>query len=154
MTQKRIAVIVGSLRRESFNRKMAGALMVLAPESMEFEIIEIGLLPLYNEDLDNDTPPAAWTEFRERVSRFDGVLFVTPEYNRVSTGCPQECPRCGFPTLWEKRLERKARRCDERLTGCDRRIRRKPSFAPVAGVPERSSHAAARGLHRQCLHSF
>ena len=82
MTQKRIAVFVGSLRRESFNRKMARALMVLAPESMELEIIEIGLLPLYNEDLDNDTPPVVWTEFRERVSRFDGVLFVTPEYNR------------------------------------------------------------------------
>ncbi len=82
MTQKKIAVIVGSLRRESFNRKMARALMMLAPESMELEIIEIGGLPLYNEDLENDTPPAAWTEFRERVSRFDGVLFVTPEYNR------------------------------------------------------------------------
>ena len=82
MTQKKVAVFVGSLRRESFNRKMAKALTALAPESLKLEIVEIGQLPLYNEDLDNDTPPAAWTEFRERVSRFDGVLFVTPEYNR------------------------------------------------------------------------
>jgi chromate reductase len=81
MTQKKIAVFVGSLRRESYNRKMAKALMALGPESLKLEIIGIGQLPLYNEDLDNDTP-ATWTEFRERVAMFDGVLFVTPEYNR------------------------------------------------------------------------
>jgi chromate reductase, NAD(P)H dehydrogenase (quinone) len=50
--------------------------------SLKLEIVEIGELSLYNEELDNNTPPAAGTEFRERVSRFDGVLFVTPEYNR------------------------------------------------------------------------
>ena len=81
MTQKKIAVFVGSLRKESFNRKMAKALIALAPESLKLEIIEIGGLPLYNQDLD-DNPPAAWTEFRERLKKFDGVLFVTPEYNR------------------------------------------------------------------------
>ena len=82
MTQNKIAVFVGSLRRESYNRKMATLLIALAPASLTLEIIEIGQLPLYNEDLDNDTPPKAWTEFRERVMKFDGVLFVTPEYNR------------------------------------------------------------------------
>jgi chromate reductase len=81
MTQKKIAVFVGSLRKESFNRKMAKALMALAPESLKLEIIEIGGLPLYDQDLD-DNPPAVWTEFRERLMKFDGVLFVTPEYNR------------------------------------------------------------------------
>lgn len=85
MTQKKIAVIVGSLRKESFNRKMAKALTALAPESLKLEIIEIGGLPLYNQDLD-DKPPAAWTEFRERIKKFDGVLFVTPEYNRSVPG--------------------------------------------------------------------
>jgi len=85
MAQKRIAVIVGSLRKESFNRKMAKALMKLSPDSLSPEIVEIGGLPLYNQDLD-DNPPAAWTEFRERLKKFDGVLFVTPEYNRSVPG--------------------------------------------------------------------
>lgn len=85
MTQKMIAVLVGSLRKESFNRKMARALTALAPESLKLEIIEIGGLPLYNEDLE-DNPPASWGEFRERLIKFDGVLFVTPEYNRSVPG--------------------------------------------------------------------
>lgn len=80
---KKIAVFVGSLRRESFNRKMAKALIRLAPKSLDLEIIEIGDLPLYNQDGDDDgQPPAAWTDFRRRVRAFDGVLFVTAEYNR------------------------------------------------------------------------
>jgi chromate reductase, NAD(P)H dehydrogenase (quinone) len=85
MSTYRIAVIVGSLRKESFNRKMAKALMPLAPSSMELEIVEIGALPLYDQDLD-ENPPPVWTEFRERLLKFDGVLFVTPEYNRSVPG--------------------------------------------------------------------
>lgn len=85
MTQKNIAVFVGSLRKESFNRKMAKALIKLSPESLNLEIIEIGGLPLYNQDLD-DNPPTEWTEFRERLKKFEGVLFVTPEYNRSVPG--------------------------------------------------------------------
>jgi chromate reductase len=85
MTPKKIAVIVGSLRKDSFNRKMAQALIALAPDSLQFDLIEIGGLPLYNQDLD-DNPPAAWTQFRERVRPVDGVLFVTPEYNRSVPG--------------------------------------------------------------------
>jgi chromate reductase, NAD(P)H dehydrogenase (quinone) len=85
MPQKKIAVIVGSLRKESFNRKMAHALKALAPESLKLEIVEIGGLPLYDQDLD-DNPPAAWAEFRERLMKFDGFLFITPEYNRSIPG--------------------------------------------------------------------
>lgn len=85
MAQKKIAVLVGSLRKGSFNRKMAKALIMLAPDSLNLEIIEIGGLSLYNQDLD-DNPPAAWTEFRERIRNVDGVLFVTPEYNRSVPG--------------------------------------------------------------------
>ena len=78
---KDIVVIVGSLRKESFNRKMANALRELVPASLKLEIVEIGQLPLYNQDLDAD-PPAAWKEFRARIKKADGVLFITPEYNR------------------------------------------------------------------------
>lgn len=81
MNMKKIAVLIGSLRKESFNRKVAKTLIALAPESLNLEIIEIDGLPLYNQDLD-ENPPVAWAEFRERVVKFDGVLFVTPEYNR------------------------------------------------------------------------
>jgi len=82
---KKIAVIVGSLRKESFNRKMAKALVALAPESLNLEIIEIGMLPLYDQDLEAN-PPSAWIQFRERLKAFDGVLFITPEYNRSVPG--------------------------------------------------------------------
>jgi chromate reductase, NAD(P)H dehydrogenase (quinone) len=81
--KRKIAVFIGSLRKESFNRKMAKALMTLAPESLIFEIVEIDGLILYNQDYDDEgRPPSAWTEFRHLVKSFDGVLFVTPEYNR------------------------------------------------------------------------
>jgi chromate reductase, NAD(P)H dehydrogenase (quinone) len=85
MKSKKIAVFVGSLRKESFNRKMAKALIALAPESLKLEIIELGGLPLYNQDIE-ENPPVDWTEFRARVAAFDGFLFVTPEYNRSIPG--------------------------------------------------------------------
>jgi len=79
---RNIAVIIGSLREESFSRKMAHALAALAPASLKLQIIEIGPLPLYNQDLDGVDPPAAWVSFRERIKASDAVLFVTPEHNR------------------------------------------------------------------------
>jgi chromate reductase len=77
-----VCVLVGSLRKASFNGMLANALISLAPSSMKLEIVEIGQLPLYNEDLETDPPPAPWTAFRQRVMAADAVLFVTPEYNR------------------------------------------------------------------------
>ncbi|HEY0182512.1 MAG TPA: NAD(P)H-dependent oxidoreductase [Rhodopila sp.] len=78
---RKVAVFVGSLRKDSFNRKIANVLATLAPASLNLEIIEIGQLAIYNQDDDAD-PPAAWTEFRQKVKSADAVLFVTPEYNR------------------------------------------------------------------------
>jgi chromate reductase len=83
MSDLSVVVFVGSLRKASFNRRLAQALYKLAPSGLTLEIVEIGDLPIYNQDLDDDGhPPAAWTAFRERVRGFDAVLFVTPEYNR------------------------------------------------------------------------
>lgn len=80
---KKVAVLIGSLRKESLNRKMAHALMNVAPQSLAFEIVEIGHLPLYNQDDDEGSnPPSAWIAFRDKIKSFDAVLFVTPEYNR------------------------------------------------------------------------
>jgi chromate reductase len=84
---KKIAVIVGSLRKESLNLKMAKVLISLAPESIKPEIIAIGDLPLFNEELDAEGKiPAAWSKFREQLKSCQGVLFVTPEYNRSVPG--------------------------------------------------------------------
>ncbi len=76
-----VAVLVGSLRKDSLNRKVAHALIELAPPGLNLEIVEIGQLPLYNQDLDPN-PPEQWSAFRGRVRAADAVLFVTPEYNR------------------------------------------------------------------------
>jgi chromate reductase, NAD(P)H dehydrogenase (quinone) len=85
--QKKIAVLVGSLRKDSFNRKMANNLIKLAPPALQLEILEIGDLPMYNQDLDdNANPPKAWADFRKRLKSCDGVLFITPEYNRSVPG--------------------------------------------------------------------
>jgi len=81
-----VAVLVGSLRKESLTRKIANALIGIAPEGLTLKIVEIGDLLLYNEDLEKDGPPAAWTRFRDEVRPVDGVIFVTPEYNRGVSG--------------------------------------------------------------------
>ena len=85
MNKKKIAVLVGSLRKESINRKLANEVIRLAPDSLELEIVEIGQLAHYNEDLE-ENPPAEWISFRKKISEADGYLFVTPEYNRTISG--------------------------------------------------------------------
>ena len=86
-SQKKIqaGVIVGSLRKQSFCRMVAKSLLTLTPENLTLEILEIGQLPFYNQDLDS-LPPREWTEFRDRLKKFDAVVFVTPEYNRSVPG--------------------------------------------------------------------
>ena len=87
MAAAKIAVIVGSLRKDSWNRKIALELMALAPASLATEIVAIGDLPLYNQDDDDGgKPPGPWTAFRQHMAGFQGVLFVTPEYNRSLPG--------------------------------------------------------------------
>ncbi|KAA9345780.1 NADPH-dependent FMN reductase [Adhaeribacter soli] len=85
MEKYKIAVFVGSLRKGSYNLKTAKALMALAPESLSLELVNIGDLPMFNEDLE-DTPPKEWTALREKIHAADGLLFLTPEYNRSVPG--------------------------------------------------------------------
>ena len=80
-----VAVLVGSLRKDSLNRKMAKALVAMAPPSLDMQIVEIGNLPLYNQD-DEPNPPPASKAFKERIEKAQAVLFVTPEYNRSVPG--------------------------------------------------------------------
>ena len=80
-----IAIIVGSLGEGSLNRKMARAICALRDDNLDCSIVEIGDLPLYNQDFDG-TPTEQWRRFREQVAPADGVLFVSPEYNRGMPG--------------------------------------------------------------------
>jgi chromate reductase len=81
----RIAIIVGSLRAESLNRKVARSICALRNDNLDCSMVEIGDLPLYNQDLDGN-PPEQWLSFRQAIAEADGVLFCSPEYNRGVPG--------------------------------------------------------------------
>ena len=85
MRQFKIAVIIGSLRKDSFNRKLGLALAHLAPQDFTFEHVEIGDLPLYNQDHDGQ-PPESVKRLKTDISSAHGLLFITPEYNRSIPG--------------------------------------------------------------------
>ncbi|HAV53521.1 MAG TPA: ACP phosphodiesterase [Aequorivita sp.] len=85
MKKYKIAVVVGSLRKESFNLKTAKAMMAMAPESLSMELLDISGLPWFNEDLEGN-PPKEWVALRKKIKEADGLLFFTPEYNRSVPG--------------------------------------------------------------------
>lgn len=82
---KTIAVVVGSLRKDSFNARLADALATLAPDGVRFNRVRIDDLPLYNQD-DEQSPPAPVKRLKQEIREADGLLFVTPEYNRSIPG--------------------------------------------------------------------
>lgn len=84
-TTYNVAVLVGSLRKDSMNRKLANALSKLAPESLKLTIVEIGDLPFFNQDHEGD-PSQAVIDFKQKIKAANAVLFVTPEYNRSIPG--------------------------------------------------------------------
>ena len=81
----KIAIIVGSLRDGSINRKVARSICALRNDNLDCSMVEIGDLPLYNQDLD-PSPPEQWVRFRKQIAEADGVLFCSPEYNRGIPG--------------------------------------------------------------------
>ncbi|TQF31797.1 NADPH-dependent FMN reductase [Bradyrhizobium sp. UNPA324] len=80
-----IVTIAGSLRKESFSLKIANALAKLAPDTLKLEVITPAGISFFNQDLEG-APPADWLAFRDKLQRSNGVLFVTPEYNRSIPG--------------------------------------------------------------------
>lgn len=80
-----IVVIAGSLRKDSFSLKIANALTKLAPASLKLEVVTLAGISFFNQDLEG-APPADWLAFREKLQKSDGVIFVTPEYNRAIPG--------------------------------------------------------------------
>jgi chromate reductase, NAD(P)H dehydrogenase (quinone) len=85
MATHNIVVIVGSLRKESFSLKIANALAKLAPASLKLDVVTPHGISFFNQDLEA-APPADWVAFREQIQKSDGVIFVTPEYNRSIPG--------------------------------------------------------------------
>jgi chromate reductase len=85
MARYQIGVVVGSLRKESLNRKLAAAIAKLAPAEFSFKHLEIGTLPLYDQD-DDGHPAEAVTRFKADIAAAQAILFVTPEYNRSVPG--------------------------------------------------------------------
>jgi chromate reductase len=106
MAPHKIAIVVGSLRRESLNRKVARSICAFASDRLDCDIVEIGDLPLYNQDYDSD-PPAAFVRFREEIAAAEGVLFCTPEYNRGVPGVLKNAIDVGSrpygQSVWDKK---------------------------------------------------
>jgi chromate reductase len=106
MTRYNTAILVGSLRRDSINRKVARSICAFASDRLDCEIVEIGDLPLYNQDYDAASPPA-YVSFRERIAASEGVLFCTPEYNRGVPGVLKNAIDVGSrpygASVWDKK---------------------------------------------------
>jgi chromate reductase len=106
MTRHKIAIVVGSLRRDSLNRKVARSICAFASERLDCAIVEIGDLALYSQDYDSD-PPAAYVRFRDQISAADGILFCTPEYNRGVPGVLKNAIDVGSRpyghSIWDKK---------------------------------------------------
>jgi chromate reductase len=106
MTRHKIAILVGSLREGSINRKIGRSICAMAGDMLDCEIVEIGKLPLYNQDSDANPPPE-FTAFREKIAAMDGILFVSPEYNRGIPGVLKNAIDVGSrpygQSVWDKK---------------------------------------------------
>jgi chromate reductase len=106
MARHKIAILVGSLRADSINRKVARSICAFASDKLDCDIVEIGNLPLYSQDCDSD-PPAEYVRFREEVAAADGILFCTPEYNRGVPGVLKNAIDVGSrpygSSVWDKK---------------------------------------------------
>lgn len=106
MEKHKIAIVVGSLRKGSVNRKVARAMCSIAADRLDCTIVEIGNLALFNQDIEAN-PPAEWVAFKQAIAAADGVLFVTPEYNRTIPGALKNAIDVGSrpygKSAWEKK---------------------------------------------------
>ena len=102
-----VVILVGSLRKESYTRRIARVLVQVAPAALAPRFVEIGSLEFYNQDLETATPPANWVAFRDAIRPAHAVLFVTPEYNRSVPGVLKNAIDVGsrpkVSSVWEKK---------------------------------------------------
>lgn len=106
MAKHKIAIVVGSLRRGSINRKVAQSICAITADTLDCEIVEIGDLPLYNQDEEGNPTPAV-VAFREKILAADGVLICSPEYNRGVPGVLKNALDVGSRpyghSIWDKK---------------------------------------------------
>lgn len=148
----KIAIVVGSLREESFSKKIANNTIPLLPEGFSADIIEIGNLPLYNEEYDGGSPEE-YTIFRNKVREFDAVLFVTPEYNRSVPGVLKNAIDIGSrpygESVWDSKPAAIISQSIGRIAGfgANHHLRQSLTFLnmPVVQQPESS---ATRSIYR------
>lgn len=107
MTKHTIAFVCGSLRKDSFHRRLGHAVAKAAGDRIELVEVAIGDLPLYDEDAEKDGPPAEWIRFRDAIRGVDGILFGSPEYNRSMTGALKNALDVGSrpygKSVWSKK---------------------------------------------------
>ncbi len=106
MEKHNIAIVVGSLRKDSVNRKVAQAMCSIAADRLDCSIVEIGGLALFDPDLEAN-PPAEWVAFKQAIAAADGILFVTPEYNRTIPGALKNAIDVGSRPYGQSAWERK-----------------------------------------------
>jgi chromate reductase len=106
MARHTVAIVVGSLRPASINRRIAQSICAFATDKLDCRIVEIGDLPLYNQDYDASSPEP-YVRFRQQIAAADGVLFCTPEYNRGVPGVLKNAVDVGSrpygQSVWDKK---------------------------------------------------
>jgi len=142
-----VAVIVGKPAEGSINRKVAHALAEVAPQGAETQHCRDRAVADLQSGRRRESA-GGWTAFRERISAADAVLFVTPEHNRSVPAALKNALDVGSRPYGKSAWKQQAGRGRQRLAGRDRRVRRQPPPAAVAGVSECSSDGAAGGLSR------
>ena len=142
----RIAVVVGSLRRASWNRALAHAVISLAPADFSFEFVEIGELPLYSQDYDADFPEVA-KRFKQSIEAADALLFFTPEYNRSIPGVLKNALDWAAPLGFQLVVGQAGCRA-RHVAGCDGHRARTAAPAQRARVSRREDARAARDVHQ------
>ena len=147
MAVHKIAIIVGSLREGSINRKIARSICALRDDNLDCSIVEIGDLPLFNQDYERN-PPEQWVRFKEQIAAVDGILFCTPEYNRGMPGVLKNAIDVGSRPYGRSVWDRKPAAIVSASPGIDRRSACQPSAPPVLRVPQHAGDAAAGGLSR------
>lgn len=149
----KIAVVVGSLRKESFNKQLAHALESIAPKDFTFEHLDIGSLPLYSQDYDADYPEVA-RAFKQKIAEANAVLIVTPEYNRSIPGVIKKRARLGFASVGAKRVGRQAGRADRHVGGRDRHGHRAVAFARGVRLSRYRALESAGNVHQARCESY
>ena len=132
-----IVTIAGSLRKESFSLKIANALAKLAPASLKLDVVTPQGISFFNQDLEAN-PPTDWLAFREKIQKSDGVLFVTPEYNRAIPGVLKNAIDW-VSRFWDRRYH----------AGCLSFRAKGGDPAPTGSDPERREHGHSHRSHRR-----